>query len=279
MSQETMPQEELVNELTRLRTELEQMRAEQHHRAECLLAAGHELRNPLTTIIGFAELMVNNNLIDIDQQQQFLHYILKKGQLLSHVIDDLQYLARVEDNRPLVLRKEICDLRQTLSEICDQFALEHNNHQFSFRIDSQPLVTSFDRFRIEQVLHNLLSNAVKYSPEGGQIKVRAILGQNKVHISIQDEGLGMTRDEVERAFDTYFRSKSHAQKIGGLGLGLTICRSIINAHGGTIELKSRPAEGTLVHLTLPVVIEGLQPHQPPAITITPAHVLKTGTRH
>jgi len=260
-----------VTELTRLRQEVESLRSERQQRSNALHAAGHELRNPLTAILGFTELMLENEHLTPEQQQRFLRTILQKSMLLKLGVEDLQSIARLDGNRPFEIRPQDCDIRTLLEDVCEQFRLEHPDYSFELHEDARPLNGLFDQRRISQVLHNLLSNAVKYSLPGSRIVLQAGNVQGMLRVSVRDQGCGMTTSETKQAFVRYFRSARHARQIEGQGLGLTICQAIIQAHGGTISLQSHPGKGTIASFTLPAADDGLQlqPHQAPVLESPP----------
>jgi signal transduction histidine kinase len=109
-----------------------------------------------------------------------------------------------------------------------------------------------DRVKIHQVLENLLSNAFKYSPQGGKVQVTGTRSAEGYTVAIRDEGIGMTEEQVGRIFEKFYRADSSNTAISGTGLGMTIARNIILAHGGAITVESAPAQGTTVRFTLPL---------------------------
>jgi len=238
----------------------------QQKRSTALLSISHELRNPLTSIIGFTELMLDSTRISPEQRQQFLHYILQKGKLLQRIIEDLQTMARLEEGQGFQLQREDADLRPLLQKVCDQFRWEHPDYNFELELASERLPTHYDRQRVEQVLHNLLSNAVKYAPSGTSVRLQAGIWQEMVQVSVCDQGHGMNSDDELRAFDRHFRSAGIAGDVEGLGLGLTICRAIVQAHGGTINLQSRPGEGTEVRFSLPAARDEMLSYRAPELS-------------
>lgn len=242
---------EEVTELTRLRQEVEALQAEQSQYNSALKAAGHELRNTLTSVLGFTEMMLENPQLAREQQQVFLRTIQQKSLLLNRGIQDLQRLADRDENHPYEVLPKDDNIRNLLAEIHQQFCWQHPDFIFELHDESCPSSGYFDRQRITQVLHNLLSNAVKYSTPGSRITLKAGTVQGMLRVSVADQGCGMNSTETRKAFVRYYRSSRHVGKVEGLGLGLTICQAIIQAHGGSIDLQSHPEKGTVASFTLP----------------------------
>lgn len=245
----------LLNDLTRSHEQAQLQ-------SEALHMAGHELRSPLTTLIGFTELLLGQPGLGAEQQTQFLNYILEKAQLMTRIVADLQQVSRIEGEKPLLLRELLCDLRDIIRRAVEEAEWHYPRHRFLLDLPAKPLLTMIDPERIAQVLTNLFSNAAKYSPEGGCIRVRSGLGRKALRVTVSDEGNGIPADEAQRVFDRYYRAEIHRDQVRGLGLGLTISQSIVEAHGGEIWLKSSPGNGTSVCFTLPGTRDDLR--HPPA---------------
>jgi signal transduction histidine kinase len=126
-----------------------------------------------------------------------------------------------------------------------------DRHQFSFEFSEAPVHLCLDAGKIGQVLENLLSNAVKFSPTGGTIRVRGHRTAGEFEVTVEDEGIGMRPEQVARIFDKFYRADASDTAVGGLGLGMSIVRNIVAAHGGHIWVESEPGRGTRVHFSLP----------------------------
>src|SRR5207249_2831704 len=121
----------------------------------------------------------------------------------------------------------------------------------------RPVVGIFDQQRIEQVLENLLENAVKYSPDGGDITIKVWAQDDEAHLTVRDHGIGIPAEELPRIFERFHRGANvNDRQFAGLGLGLFICRSIVEAHGGQVDAESTLGEGTSVHILLPLHGQG-----------------------
>ncbi len=219
---------------------------------EFISTAAHELRTPLASVMGFAELLLGDESWSVEQQREFLGYIYEKGQILEHTVDNLLDLSRIETGRVIFLEKSSCDLNELITKLVTQYQQESNRHSFATRLPEGALALEVDRVRTVQVLENLLSNAVKYSPAGGRVMVAAAPEGASLQISVEDEGIGMTPEQLERVFDKFYRADSSNTAVSGLGLGMSIARHIVEAHGGRIWVESEPARGTRVTFTLPM---------------------------
>lgn len=224
-------------------------------KSEFVSIAAHELRTPLTTVLGYAELLLNEaetDSFDLEQKREFLGYIYDKGEILKRIIDDMLDLGRIESRRPIILDKSDCEIVQLVRSTLEH--LRKENPRYRFEMDCHPagLVINIDQQKIIQVFDNVLSNAVKYSPAGGLIKVAGKVEGEVFLVSVIDQGIGMTVGQMDRVFDKFYRADSSDTAVGGLGLGLSICKNIIEAHGGKIWVESVLGEGTTVHFSLPL---------------------------
>ncbi|BCR03427.1 hypothetical protein DESUT3_04960 [Desulfuromonas versatilis] len=222
-------------------------------KSEFISIAAHELRTPLASVMGFAELLlVQGEALDAEQRREFQNYIFEKACVLEKIIDDLLDLSRIESGRPLQLEKAPCDLRRTIEGLVGQYRKESARHRFELQLAEGPAVLDLDQGKIVQVLENLLSNAVKYSPRGGSIQVTGAPLEHHYQVRIADQGVGMTPEQLERVFDKFYRADTSDTAVPGLGLGMSIVKVIIEDHGGDIRVESQPGLGTQVTFRLPL---------------------------
>ncbi len=219
---------------------------------EFISTAAHELRTPLTSVLGYAELLTGTTELETGQQKEFLSVILKKSRVLERIVDDLLNLSRVESGRMIYVEKGYFDLGAEIEQKVRQFQREFLSHHFELEVPQQPIMLWMDEGKITQAMENLLTNAIKFSPEQSLIKITCEADPNEVQVSIQDEGIGMTPEQVERVFDKFYRADTSDTARQGLGLGMTIVKSIIKAHEGEVWVKSEPGKGTMVCFTLPL---------------------------
>ncbi len=222
-------------------------------KSEFISTAAHELRTPLTSIQGFSEILLTREL-NADRQSRYLTFINQQAKALAAIIDDLLDLSRLEAKQSF----EIADELVNLKEIADQtvFGFQENNPAHRYKIEGPevwPLVKG-DPAKLAQLLKNLFSNATKYSPQGGDIvlQVCAESEYSLLHLTVTDQGIGMTPEQLSHVFDRFYRADASNTAIGGTGLGMTISRLIVEGHGGKIWVESEYGVGTTVHLLLPL---------------------------
>lgn len=217
--------------------------------------AAHELRTPLTSIIGFSELLCNDkdNFLTEQQRQDFCVEIFNKGLFLSRTVDDLLDISRIQKGNPLPLHLDDNNLIELVHKIIHQYRTLYPRHDFNLEINTMtnPATLKFDQDRITQALENLLSNAVKYSRNDTPILTRIDPLDNQIQVTVTDQGIGMSAEEASHIFDHFYRADQSATSIGGLGLGMSITKQVIESHGGQIRVESSPGHGTSISFTLP----------------------------
>jgi PAS domain S-box-containing protein len=238
-----------LQELNRLKTEF-------------LSTAAHELRTPLTTIRGFSEILLSRRL-EADRQLRFLTMINEQATHLGKIIDDLLDISRLEAKRNLTLVMDPVDMGELIERTIRPFQEAATHHHFVLeRCANCPPILG-DAVRLTQVIENLLSNARKYSPEGGTVLVRVSASDEMVRVSVQDEGIGLTPDEMEHLFEKFYRANASNTAVNGTGLGLAISKLIVELHGGTIWADSKPGKGSTFSFTLPLMMPSLKPDEEP----------------
>ncbi len=221
-------------------------------KTEFISTAAHELRTPLTSIQGFSEILLMREDLKPEEKEKFLTYINKQSVGLATIINDLLDISRIESGRGFALNKQPCNAGEAIQEILPYFQEHYKNHQFEVALPEKPVQLHVDKEKMGQVLKNLLSNAAKYSPEGGLI--RTVVGKFKNHcrISVQDQGMGMTPEQVDKMFDKFYRVDASNTAIEGTGLGMTVVKHIVEAHGGEVWVESKVGKGTVVTFTIPI---------------------------
>lgn len=214
--------------------------------------AAHELRTPLTSIQGFSEILMTRADIGEAERKKFLTYIHEKSASLNSILNDLLDLSRIESGAGFAFRMVRGDLWPLVGRVTERYRSQVTGHDLILRLPEQPCVLQFDPQKIEQVLENLINNAVKYSPGGGPIMVDAFSENNACTIAIEDRGMGMTPDQIRQVFDKFYRADATNTAIAGTGLGMSIVKSIIEGHGGTVLVESKKRRWTRVIVTLPV---------------------------
>jgi len=214
----------------------------------------HELRTPLASILGYLELLEHDTQRPLDEEQrQFLEVIQRNAQRLAKLVSDLLFTAKVESGQfPLEVRSGdivpvVAAAVESARPVADQAGVE----LVAILPESSPAFR-FDPERIGQAIDNLLSNAIKFTPRGGTVTVSLAVDPGSVTLSVRDTGIGVAEEEVGRLFTRFFRASTATQEaVPGIGLGLSISRAVVIAHGGTMDVSSELGEGTEFRLTLP----------------------------
>ena len=212
----------------------------------------HELRTPLTAIKGFIELVADGEAGPVtDTQRDFLQVAARNSDKLAVLINDLIDMNLIESKR-LEIRLRPLDLAPVLSDVAATFRVMAQTKGLVFReeVPELPKVLG-DSPRLVQVLSNLVSNAIKYTPRG-EVGIRAGSTDSGVELIVHDTGIGLSREEHAQLFTRFFRGRSSVvAEAGGTGLGLVIAKAIVERHNGTIDVESRPGEGSRFRVTLP----------------------------
>ncbi len=225
-------------------------------RERYLSVVAHEIRTPLTTIVALAVLMERKSGDDVSPKQaEYLRMMRLNGHRLSALVDDLLELHKVQTG---VLKIQTAEheptalIHDTVDTIRPTF--EERNQFIDLELEFPESTILVDRGRVMQALLNILSNASKYSPRDSSIHVRASLVNDDLYVTVRDEGDGFDLDTRDQVFEPYYRSESHIENgIVGSGLGLALTKSLIEAHGGAIDILSKPSNGTVVGICLPGV--------------------------
>jgi two-component system cell cycle sensor histidine kinase PleC len=252
--------QEQLSELAR-KYETEKVRAEGANQAksEFLANMSHELRTPLNAINGFSEIMIAEMYGPLGdaRYRSYAQHILNSGQHLLALISDILDMSKIEAGK-MSLRFEPLSLEEVAE---DALRLVRNRAEaagLALRLDFDDLPDVEADYRaIKQVVLNLLSNAVKFTPRGGRVTVRAELRNDavgqRVRISVQDTGIGITPDDLARLARPFEQIESqHAKTQQGTGLGLALTKALVEMHGGLLDLRSAPGQGTSAIFSLPV---------------------------
>lgn len=230
-------------------------------KTEFISTAAHELRTPLTSVIGFSEVMIQQGGLT-EQQTEFLSIIHKKAEVLGKIVEDLLDLARVDTGQIIRLKKDWADVNGILARCVSDYQRVCQDHRFKTVLPDAPIEILVDDRKLFQVMENLLSNAVKFSPVDSLIQVTCQLADNELYIAVSDQGIGMQPAQIDRMFDKFYRVDASNTACEGLGLGMAIVKSIVEAHNGRIWVTSKPNRGTTVTFTLPCT-DSLESHPSP----------------
>jgi two-component system sensor histidine kinase VicK len=218
----------------------------------------HEFRTPLTSIQGYAQTLIegyeSEEPYDKDMSEEFLRYILYNSRHMLRLVEDLLASQRLSKGKTIDLRLMDFSLIDAIrSTVETQKSFSQPIFEFQVNIDPGLDRIIADQGRIEQVLSNYLSNAVKYSPDGGVIAIDARLENDQVTVSVTDHGIGIPPDALEKLYERLYRVESDLHKgIKGTGLGLYLCKILIELHGGNVNVESEYGKGSKFSFSLPL---------------------------
>ena len=234
-------------------------------KSEFVSTVSHELRTPMTSIKGYADLMLMGAAGDMSEaQSRYLQVIKNNADRLHMLVNDLLNISRIETGKTTLDLRPL-DVTQIIEQIVDghlRGRIQHESKEITVHtriMPSLPLVNA-DQSRVTQILTNLLDNAFNYTPQQGKITISVKAENNFVGISIEDTGIGISKENQAKIFDRFFRAEDEAvQRVPGTGLGLAIVRSLIEMHGGQLEVLSEPRAGSTFVVKLPAVLEDGDP--------------------
>jgi PAS domain S-box-containing protein len=240
-------------------------------KSEFLANMSHELRTPLNGIIGFAEILHDGRVGPLTPEQKlFLGDVLSSGQHLLRLINDILDLSKVEAGK-LEFRPEPLTLERVTGEVLGvlRATIKAKGVRIAVEVDPAVQEVYLDASRLKQVLYNYISNALKFTPEGGQVTVRAVAIPNSgnFRLEVEDTGIGIAPEDIQRLFVEFQQLDSGAAKRhGGTGLGLALTKRLVEAQGGTIGVHSTVGKGSSFFAVLPRHARGGTPMPPPRTT-------------
>ena len=236
-----------------LKDSIERERRIENSRKELITCISHDLRTPIASIRAYVDGIMDGIAKDKDTLMRYLAVINKKTQTLTKLINDLFEHCEIELNK-LSIEKEETYSGDFLRHIAEELSLEFKNSPHEFEASDMPdVLINIDRLRIEQVIYNLIQNAKKYTPEGGKITFGAEIEDDYLKVFVKDNGFGIDPADMPFIFDKFYRGeKTRNSDKGGSGLGLSICRYIVESHGGQIFAQSS-GKGSNFYFVLPKV--------------------------
>lgn len=224
------------------------LKEQEYLRKQLTADIAHELRTPVTNISSYVEMMMDEVM---EPTPERLRSCYDELQRLSGIINDLERLENAESDG-IVLKKEDVDLYSLSESILQSFNSKLEEKKIISGIDGGEVHVYADRGRMGQVVANLVSNAIKYTDENGSIKVSVGTENNTAVLIVEDTGIGIYEEDCTRVFERFYRTdKSRTRKTGGAGIGLSISKAIVQAHGGNISCESKPGVGSRFIVTLP----------------------------
>lgn len=244
-----------INEMRRnLYETLEADKEVERTKDELITNVAHDLRTPLTSILGYLDLLSEGDFLTDEQRQKYLGIVSAKARQIEKLIRDLFDYTRYDKNKVKV-KKEILDLNLFVPQLVDEFypSFMENNLECRTQFCEGALNIEANGELLARAIGNLLSNAVKYGADGKVVEVKTRRGENNAFVSVTNYGKLISPEQLEKIFEKFYRvESSRSLKTGGTGLGLAIAKNIINLHDGEIHAKSDEA-GTVFEISLPLI--------------------------
>ena len=219
-------------------------------RREFTANVSHELKTPLTSISGIAEIM-QSGMVKAEDVQGFAGDIYKEAQRLIALVEDIIRLSQLDEGAVNMEREDV-DLYQLSLEVAKRLESAAQKNDVTLKTMGRSVQVHGIRRVLDEMIYNLCDNAIKYNRKGGTVAVTVGPVENGVEVSVEDNGIGIPVEDQDRVFERFYRvDKSHSKDISGTGLGLSIVKHGAALHDGTIRLKSTPGKGTTVTLLLP----------------------------
>jgi len=214
----------------------------------------HELKTPLTVIIGSLSVAKNKNLPQ-EQVRELIDDANSYANSLADIVENLLELSRYQSKRLKLERDEI-DIRRVSESVINKFKGRSSIHNLVMDFPPDLPQVIIDRVRMERVLTNLIENAIKYSPDGGEVRLSSRLEDNRLTVGVSDHGIGISEEDRSKLFQSFERLHAYEKHtIAGLGLGLRVCRILVEAHGGRIWVESEQGKGSTFYFTVPLADE------------------------
>ena len=234
--------------------EIELLRANEQFRKEFLMNLAHELRTPIFSVQGYVDTLLGGALEDKEVNRKFLSNASKSIDRLVRLVDDLDEISKLESGKIPVIQESFM-IQDLIKDVYEEFSLKAKEReiQLTFKKGTErPIYVNADKQKIKQVLVNLIENAIKYGNDHGSVIAGCYEMDDKhVYIEISDDGPGIAEEHLPRIFERFYRAdRSRARAIGGTGLGLAIVKHIIEAHGQTVNVRSKQGVGSSFGFTL-----------------------------
>lgn len=234
--------------------QVEALRKVDQLKSELLSTVSHELRTPLASIKGYASSLLRDDVDwEPDTRREFLQIIDEESDRLTLLIEDVLQMSEIEAGVLRVNRQPVRMLRLA-QKVVKKLRPQSRSHTLIVSGSNDIPETMADPRRMEQVLHNLVINAIKYSPEGSSVGVRVERKEGAILVAVKDQGIGISADHIEHVFERFYRvDGTLSRETGGSGLGLSISRGLVEAHGGRIWVESQAGRGSTFFFTTPIV--------------------------
>ncbi|MEX0773703.1 MAG: ATP-binding protein [Balneolales bacterium] len=235
--------------------EIQRLTKIENYRKEFIGDISHELKTPTFAVQGFVETLIDGALYDEKVNMEFLKKTMRNVNRLIYLTNDLMEISKLETGELKPVMQSV-NLNQIIREVMESLQYKAGNEEVSieFNTPHNDLHVLVDRHQIRQVLINLTENGIKYNKPGGKVIIsikKSSNASNKVHVNVQDTGIGIDQDILYRVTERFFRvDKSRSREKGGTGLGLAIVKHIIESHNETLTINSKPGKGSVFSFTL-----------------------------
>lgn len=236
----------------------EVLRESDQMKSEFIKTVAHEFRTPLTSIMGFSELLLTHDQLSSEEQRESLNYIHESSMALTNLVADILDIARIDSGAALSLKRSLCSVTEIFRQVQPFLKTQASLHRLEVNLTEETTLVNVDKGKIGQVLENLLSNAVTFSPAGSLVRIKGDLFQGGYRISVADQGDGMTPEQVAKVFDKFYRADTSDTAVEGVGLGMHIVKHIVEGHGGKIWVESELGKGTTVSFTFPLTLRQVE---------------------
>lgn len=255
----------LTQDITERKRADEALRESDRIKTEFVRTAAHEFRTPLTSIQGFSQLLLTKADISSEEAREFLTYIYERSVALADIVAALLDISRIETGQGLLLSLAPCVAKDVIRQVEPFLKTQASKHRLEVALTEDNTLLNVDKGKIGEVLENLLSNAVKFSAAGSLIRIHGELVKEGYRISVADQGIGMTPEQVDKVFSKFYRADASHTAAEGIGLGMSIVKHIVDAHGGRIWVESELGKGTTVSFTMPLcrVTDQKEPEKSP----------------
>ena len=234
--------------------DITQLRQADRVRRDFVENVSHELRTPLSILRGYIETLRESPKTSREELMRILEIMERHSQRLGLLVDDLLTLAELESTKPDLQLGDV-RLPEMLDNVVRDWEKKLVEKQLKAVVEIAPDMSETiraDETRLQEILFNLLDNAVKYSRENGEIRLKAARRDNQIVLSVSDNGIGITKEDLPRIFERFYRAdKARSRELGGTGLGLAIVKHIAQLHGGRVEAESELGKGTTIRVILP----------------------------
>lgn len=246
--------EEMVEQRTRALAEVNKTLADLHREKDAFLAVlTHDMRTPLTSILGFADLLAVHDHIPHDRVKEISRIVLRNGETLLEIVNNILDIEKLQSGAPVLLDRENFDLGGLVTDCVEAVSPQAVEKQIALTCTvPSNLFVNADQQKIKRVILNLVSNGVKYTQEQGQVKVSLVENGRYAILAIADTGHGIPADELPFIFERFRRVGKHRKLAVGTGLGLTIVQSLVQAHDGEILVESEEGVGSTFTVKLPL---------------------------